>query len=69
MGGAGRFRIGMGINLTEQGDTIFATWFTFGQDGKPLWLVAAAARTGPNVYAGKLYTGPAPHSIRCRSIR
>ena len=51
---------GWGINLTEQGDTIFATWFTFGQDGKPLWLVAAAARTGPNVYAGKLYTGTGP---------
>jgi hypothetical protein len=51
---------GWGLSLTQQGDTIFAAWFTFGRDGKPLWLVAAAARIGPDVYAGKLYTGTGP---------
>jgi hypothetical protein len=53
---------GWGINLTHQGDTIFASWFTFGLDGAPLWLVAAAARTSPNVYTGtlvKAVSGPA----------
>ncbi len=32
---------GWGINFTHQGNTIFATWFTFAVDGQPLWLVAA----------------------------
>jgi hypothetical protein len=48
---------GWGINFTHQGDTIFGTWFTFGLDGKPLWFVVSAAKTGPGVYSGKLYRG------------
>src|SRR6185312_1631393 len=36
---------GWGINLTHQGDTIFATWFTFDHDHSPMWLVVTAART------------------------
>jgi len=51
---------GWGINFAHQGDTITATWFTFGFDGKPLWLIVAAAKIGPNVYAGDLYTGTGP---------
>ncbi len=51
---------GWGINFAHQGDTIFATWFTFGLDGKPLWLVAAAERTAPRVYSGRLFTGTGP---------
>ncbi|HZI82813.1 MAG TPA: NBR1-Ig-like domain-containing protein [Casimicrobiaceae bacterium] len=51
---------GWGINLTHQGDTIFATWFTYGTDRAPMWLVATAGRTAPGTYAGTLYrtTGP-----------
>ena len=51
---------GWGINFAHQNDTIFATWFTFGLDGKPLWLVVGANRTAPNVYSGRLYTGTGP---------
>jgi hypothetical protein len=51
---------GWGINFAHQGDTIFATWFTFGLDGKPLWLVVAATKTASKVYSGKLYTGTGP---------
>jgi hypothetical protein len=51
---------GWGINFAHQGDTIFATWFTFGLDGNPLWLVTAASKSAPNVYSGKLYTGTGP---------
>jgi hypothetical protein len=51
---------GWGINFAHQGDTIFATWFTFGTDNKPIWLVVAANKTGANVYSGKLYTGTGP---------
>jgi subtilisin family serine protease len=56
---------GWGINFTHQGDTIFATWFTYGFDGKPLWLGAVANRTSPGVYAGDLFTttGPAFNAV------
>ena len=51
---------GWGVNLTHQGDTIFATWFTYDHDGTPMWLVATAPKTAPRTYAGTLYrlTGP-----------
>jgi hypothetical protein len=51
---------GWGVNLNHQGDTIFATWFTYDHDGTPLWLVVSALRTGAGTYEGDLYqtTGP-----------
>lgn len=52
---------GWGVNLTQQGDILFATWFTYDADGRGLWLVAPAlVRTGSG-YSGALYrtTGPA----------
>ena len=52
---------GWGVNFTHQDDVIFATWFTYDFDGKPLWLSATARKTTPGVYTGTLYrtTGPA----------
>jgi hypothetical protein len=47
---------GWGINFAHQGDTIFATWFTYGADGKPRWLAVTANRTAPGVYKGDLFT-------------
>jgi predicted dienelactone hydrolase len=51
---------GWGINLAHEGDTIFATWFTYDHDRTPLWLVATATRTMPGTYGGTFYrtTGP-----------
>ncbi len=51
---------GWGVNLTHQGDTIFATWFTYDHDRTPMWLVATAPKTASRTYAGTLYrlTGP-----------
>jgi hypothetical protein len=51
---------GWGINFSHQGDTIFATWFTFDHDHTPMWLVATAAKTAPGIYTGPLarLTGP-----------
>jgi hypothetical protein len=46
---------GWGINLNHQGDTIFATWFTYDLNGSPLWLVVTAIKTGSGVYSGDLY--------------
>ena len=51
---------GWGVNFTHQGNTIFATWFTYGADGKPAWFVVSAEQTQPNVYGGDLYTGTGP---------
>ena len=53
---------GWGINLAQQGDTIFASWFTFDPDGAPLWLVATADKTGPGTYAAndQLYRPSGP---------
>jgi len=47
---------GWGINLTHQGDTIFATWFTYGAGGRGMWLVAPDARRQPTgEFRGRLY--------------
>jgi hypothetical protein len=45
---------GWGINLTQQGTNIFATWFTYDANHNPLWLSALLPQTGPKVYAGSL---------------
>ncbi|MGH8851462.1 MAG: NBR1-Ig-like domain-containing protein [Casimicrobiaceae bacterium] len=51
---------GWGVNLTHQGDTIFATWFTFDLDRTAVWFVVTAPKTAAGVYSGTLYrtTGP-----------
>jgi Domain of unknown function (DUF4185) len=56
---------GWGINFAHQGDTIFASWFTYDAAGKGWWLVMTAAKTGNGVYSGTLYqlTGPAFDSV------
>ena len=51
---------GWGINFTHQGNTIFATWFTYGADGRPLWFAVSALLAGPKVYTGNLYMGTGP---------
>jgi len=54
---------GWGMNIVHQGDTIFATWFTYDLDGSPLWLSSSAQRVDEGVYSGQLVrtTGP-PYS-------
>jgi Vacuolar protein sorting-associated protein 62/Insecticidal Crystal Toxin, P42 len=62
---AGGAESGWGINLTHQGDSIFATWFTYDADGTPLWLSVTAGRTAPRVYSGELIRtrGPAFNAV------
>lgn len=54
---------GWGINFTHQEDLLFATWFTYDVDGKPLWLVGPDVRRVPGTqkFSGSLYRtrGPA----------
>jgi hypothetical protein len=56
---------GWGVNLTQQGTTIFATWFTYDANRNPLWLYAIAPQTGPNTFAGTLTLtgGPAFNAV------
>jgi hypothetical protein len=56
---------GWGMNLTHQGNTIFATWFTYNFDGTPLWLSATAHMVSPGVYSGtlNLTRGPAFNAV------
>ena len=54
---------GWGINVTHQGDSIFATWFTYDATGKEWWLSMTANKTAsdPDTYSGQLIQthGPA----------
>ena len=53
---------GWGVNLTQQGDVLFGTWFTYDDAGDGMWLVMSnGARSGTNSFSGPLYrtTGPA----------
>jgi DNA-binding beta-propeller fold protein YncE len=53
---------GWGINLTHQGNILFATWFTYDAEGRGMWLVMSnGEQVGRNSYEGPLYrtTGPA----------
>jgi len=54
---------GWGINFDQQGDILFASLFTYDENGAPMWLVMSnGARQGSaDAFAGTLYrtTGPA----------
>lgn len=51
---------GWGINFAHQGDTIFASWYTYDLNGKPTWLVMTANKTTANTYTGQLFQGTGP---------
>jgi hypothetical protein len=49
------------VNLTHQGDILFATLFTYAPDGRDLWLVGPALRRqSDGRFTGELFrtTGP-----------
>jgi DNA-binding beta-propeller fold protein YncE len=53
---------GWGLNVAQQGNTLFATWFTYDAQGRGLWLaMSSGTRVARNSYEGTLYrtTGPA----------
>jgi hypothetical protein len=55
---------GWGMNLNQHGDTMFATLFVYGSDGKPQWYVMSAGKRSTSTllsFSGTLYrtTGPA----------
>lgn len=58
---------GWGVNLIEQGDTIFATLFVYDAQGKPHWYVASdltqsgTTSDGTAVNSGPLYEATGPY--------
>jgi hypothetical protein len=52
---------GWGVNLTQQGDIVFATWFTYDSARRGMWLVMPNGRRTGNAFTGALYrtVGPA----------
>ena len=52
---------GWGVNLVQQADILFVTWFTYGEDGSGLWLsMSDTRRTAPNTYSGAIYRTSGP---------
>jgi len=62
---------GWGLNITHQGDVIFATLFTYAANGQGMWLVLpAGARQSDGSYSGDLYrtSGPAFNAAPWQAI-
>jgi hypothetical protein len=52
---------GWGVNLVQQGDLIFASWFTYDATGKGLWIYGSnIARTTGNTFTGPIATNTGP---------
>ena len=47
---------GWGLNIAHQGDTLFATWFTYDTNRAGMWLVLSnGVKVNANTYQGDLY--------------
>lgn len=52
---------GWGVNLTQQGDILFATLFTYARNGQGLWLAMTnGRRAADGSFSGTLYRGSGP---------
>jgi hypothetical protein len=55
---------GWGVNITHQGNILFATWFTYDSSNKGMWLVMSdgekQAGTATDTYSGALFTTTGP---------
>jgi hypothetical protein len=47
---------GWGINISQQGNGLFTTWYTYGADGKSTWFVLPAGSWTGLTYSGDLYS-------------
>ncbi len=43
---------GWGMNINQQGDTLFVAWFVQATDGSPTWFSSAARKTGNDIFTG-----------------
>jgi hypothetical protein len=58
---AGQSESGWGVNFIEQGTTIFATLFVYGQDQTPRWYVATMESGGSTSFTGPMYSTTGPY--------
>lgn len=50
---------GWGVNVVQQSDILFMTFFVYGPDGQPSWLVAPATQyLGTDGHGAQTYSGP-----------
>jgi trimeric autotransporter adhesin len=47
---------GWGINIAQQGNTLFSIWYTYGNDGKAQWFTQPGGTWNGSVYSGPLAT-------------
>ena len=55
---------GWGVNVAQQNNTMFATWFIYGTSNQPTWVVMSNAQrsgAGGNVFRGDIYTTTGPY--------
>jgi hypothetical protein len=45
---------GWGVSIIHQGDLIFIAWYTYGADGKAMWVTGLATRQADGSYSGDL---------------
>jgi hypothetical protein len=57
---------GWGVNVVQQDNIVFASWFTYGSDNRGMWLFGSGlTRTSGNTFSGDLFrsvSGPAFNS-------
>ena len=48
---------GWGVNIAQQGATLFLTFFVYGADSKPTWVVGILTKTGQTASGQPIFTG------------
>lgn len=51
---------GWGINIAQQGGTLFALWYTYGRDGKARWFPMPGGEWNGSGYTGSLFSTSGP---------
>ncbi|MEP7157550.1 MAG: hypothetical protein ABI905_17340, partial [Betaproteobacteria bacterium] len=46
---------GWGVNIVQQGSSLFVTWYTYDSEGQVSWYVMPAGTWDGTIYAGTLY--------------
>jgi len=48
---------GWGVNVAQQGSTLFLTFFIYGTDSKPVWVTGQLSKTGQSTSGEPIFTG------------
>ncbi len=46
---------GWGVSIAHQGDLLFPVWYTYDQQGRPVWITSTPARQSDGSYLGDAY--------------